>query len=162
LRFAVQNSKSCWVSKAALDKANPSHATGDSGKAVKFYFLKNQSFEPSAKGVAAFEPDVHGNPAVIVDPNSLDKTPITERDRDTKRDGPHRSIESVMIHELGHHSEEKVFKNPAEKADFYKGMGMVACSRLKARRKSMDDERSRWSRVCARRPHAPLKLAENR
>lgn len=109
--------------EAALDKANPSHATGDSGKAVKFYFLKNQSFEPSAKGVAAFEPDVHGNPAVIVDPNSLDKTPITERDRDTKRDGPHRSIESVMIHELGHHSEEKVFKNPTEKADFYKGMG---------------------------------------
>lgn len=109
--------------EAALAKANPSHTTGDGGKPLKFYFLKDQSFSPNAGGAAAFEPNVHGNPAVIVDPGSMDKSPITERDRTDKRTDDHRSIESLMIHELGHHTEEKAFKNPAEKAEFYKGMG---------------------------------------
>lgn len=109
--------------EAALAKANPSHATTDNSKKLNFYFLKDQSFSPNAGGAAAFEPNMHGNPAVIVDPNSTDQSPITERDRDDKTTSDHRSIESLMIHELGHHSEEKVFKNEAEKSEFYKGMG---------------------------------------
>lgn len=111
--------------EAALSKASPSHKGAD-GKPLTFYFLKDQPFAPGSDGAAAFHPDVNGRPAVVVDPGSTDKAPITEKDRKDPGHSDnrnHRSIESLIIHELAHNSEEKVFKNPAEQADFYRKMG---------------------------------------
>lgn len=111
--------------EAALSKASPSHKGAD-GKPLTFYFLKDKSFSPGSDGAAAYHPDVNGRPAVVVDPGSTDKAPITEKDRKDPGHADHnnhRSIESLIIHELGHNSEEKVFKNPSEQADFYRKMG---------------------------------------
>ena len=108
--------------EAALEKANPSQKSAN-GKPLTFYFLKNESFAPGMDGAASYYPNVNGGPAVIVDPGSTDRAVITEKDRKDGDTSDHRSIESLMIHELGHNSEEKVFKNPKEQADFYKKMG---------------------------------------
>ncbi|MEZ4537430.1 MAG: hypothetical protein R3D26_20880 [Cyanobacteriota/Melainabacteria group bacterium] len=111
--------------EAALSKASPSHKGAD-GKPLTFYFLKDKSFSPGSDGAAAYHPNVNGRPAVVVDPGSTDKAPITEKDRKDPGHADHnnhRSIESLIIHELAHNSEEKVFKNPSEQADFYRKIG---------------------------------------
>lgn len=109
--------------EAALEKANPSHASMERGKPLTFYFLKDQSYAPKYKGTAAFDNNVNGSPAVIVDPNSLDRAPITEKDRTDTAKRPHESIESLFIHELGHHTEDKVLNSAKDKAAVYKQMG---------------------------------------
>ncbi len=109
--------------EAAMERANPSHKTGDSKTPLKFYFLKNDSFNAEAAGVAAFEPNIHGGPAIIVEPHSLDNSPVTEKDREDPKSENHRSIASLFLHELGHHSEERVFDTPQKRIDFYKRMG---------------------------------------
>lgn len=109
--------------ESALEKGALSGTKGSDMKPVTFYFLKDESYAPGMGGTASYDTNVNGGPAVIVDPNSLDKTPVTENDRADGSKNAHASIESIFIHELGHHSEEKVFKTPAQRVEFYKRLG---------------------------------------
>ncbi|MCA9805363.1 MAG: hypothetical protein KC777_25510 [Cyanobacteria bacterium HKST-UBA02] len=108
--------------EAALEKSAPANTSGNAKEPVKFYFLKDQSYNPEARGAAAFEPDINGGPAVIVDPG-FDRNPITERDRKNNDGSDHGSMESILTHELGHHTEEKLLKTPEAKSAFYKELG---------------------------------------
>lgn len=109
--------------EAALEKANPSHKTDEGAKPLTFYFLKDSTYYKGSAGVATFEKNANGGPAVIVEPNTLDRAPITERDKPKADFTNHRSIESVIVHELGHHTEERIGATPEEKAELYKQMG---------------------------------------
>lgn len=109
--------------EAALEKANPSHKVEEGGKPLTFYFLKDSTYYRGAGGVATFEPQVNGGAAVIVEPTSLNDSPITERDRKGNNFSDHRSIESVIIHELGHHTEERLNRTPQQKAETYSQIG---------------------------------------
>ena len=105
--------------EAALEKANPSHKVDEGGKPLTFYFLKDSTYYKGAGGVATYERNApNGGPGVIVEPKTLDRAAVTEKDKPKQDFSNHRSIESVIIHELGHHTEERIAKNPQEKPNY--------------------------------------------
>lgn len=112
--------------EAALEKAHPSQLPAEGKDPLRFYFLKDSTYYKDAKGVATFESNIHGAPAVIVEPNTLDKSPVSEKDRKKQIFTDHHSIESVIIHELGHNTEDKLFKTPEAKAAVYDKLGWSA------------------------------------
>lgn len=109
--------------EAALEKANPSHKAEDGARPLTFYFLKDKTFYQGAGGVATFEPNINGGPAVVVEPKSLVNSPITEQERKNNDFTAHRSIASVITHELAHHTEERINPTLKDKTETYRQIG---------------------------------------
>ncbi len=93
--------------EASLYRSQPSHRSNDGRQTIKFYFLKDHY---QTDGTAAYfkRQDKNGRPAVLFDPDILDKRPATQADAAAAGVAREFSLEGWVCHELAHHGQHKL------------------------------------------------------